>query len=283
VTAIRPAEVYVLEDGEIQSTEYQRVRFAPQWDYSFFPFESHQLHIAMQTRDLTDLLEPLTVEVDENVFSNELAGWTVSRNMQVMYSGGTKLGPAGLWGSSQHVDITLEIFRTRAYGTIRVFFPSLLCALLVYAGFFMEITELMSRLLLPIFSAVILTNFMISVNNEAPHVGYMTLSDWFVSCQLVIMCGSALGHMAAEVLKFSRSFRSIINMDRTFRMVYWPIFVMSFVVAGLLTEWQHDSSSSSHLLGGIVIAAVALTLPVLVFLLLERHKPPVHEKLDDRL
>lgn len=96
-----------------------------------------------------------------------------------------------------------------------------------------------------------------------------------------------MGHILAEVFKFSRSFRSSTNVDLTFRLLYWPVLFITIVVAWLFAEWQQPTRSSwsagISLLSGGVLIAVALLLPVLGFVVLESRKPPVHEKLDDRL
>lgn len=120
VDHLSPTEVQV-EDGQIKSKDFMRVTFATtSWDYSYFPFESHKLRLVMQTKELTDMLEPLTIAADSSVFSAEVHGWSVTKPMQVQYSTkGSSFGPEGVWGSSQEVELTVEVSRTWDYGIVR--------------------------------------------------------------------------------------------------------------------------------------------------------------------
>jgi len=279
--ALAPADIYVKPDGEILVKEFLRVTFSSSWDYSFFPFESHELRVSLQTTELTDQLEPLTLRFDSTAFSNRMSGWSATGEMQASYSEPDRsYGPSGVWGKSQQIVLSIKLNRGTAYGVVKVVFPTVLCALLSYAGFFVGVTELSSRLLLPILAGVGLINFMFALSDETPSRSYMTLSEWFTLCQLLLMGGSIVAHMKAESFKYTRGFQSSQNIDRTFRFLYVPMILMTCVISGLFSFWQNDRKMVFLLLG-IGFTALTIVVPIPIFYALEATGENKHSKLDD--
>jgi len=118
--SLEPPEVYA-HDAEVMVKDVKRITFDSRlWDYSLFPFDTHNLRITMQTMELTDVLEPITVAVDSSTFTNDASAWKTSTGLTVTYSTSShSLGPEGLWGKSQEIDISVRVERRWGMGIFR--------------------------------------------------------------------------------------------------------------------------------------------------------------------
>merc|ERR1711871_386366 len=144
------SQPYLENDGQsMMLTEHLRVTFVNGWNYEKFPLDERDIVAQMWSGSGTEVLEPVTVQMDPISLPKDLFGFRPKSKLAATVTPwGEALGPQGAWGKSQMVELKVTATRIPTSYIIKIVLPVTLCAIVAYTGFFLKIGQLTPRLAL---------------------------------------------------------------------------------------------------------------------------------------
>jgi len=271
------APVSFSTDGaKVTVTEELRVTLAnPGWDYAHFPFDSRTFEIRMAST-LTKVLEPITLRMNEVELPKNLFGFVPSSTLAGSIAmPGNGMGPQGVWGHKQTVVLSATATRRATSSVMRLFVPISLCALIVYAGFFMKIALLQSRITTSVLALLIQFTYMNVLSSTMPGSlrNYLVWADYWIMIQAMLVALACCHHSMCHFLNERYGETKYVHLDMAMRATYPIAYILSFLWAESIVAWK---------IPGFIFTSASILIIVIVFVaifaVLERRSAARYEK-----
>jgi len=264
----------VSEGTKLTLTEHVRVTLTNPWDFSKFPLDQRTFNAQIWSGSGTEMLEPVIVEMDEIELPEDLFGFTPSSKLVATVSPwGEPLGPEGVWGKSQMIQLQATAIRNPSVGIVTMLLPVTLCTAIAYTGFYLKVAQLMPRLALSVLSFLILSTYMRVITTSIPTRSYLVWMEYWLTFQAVIVAIACCHHSVAHFMNEKSGEAKSVNLDMAMRIVFPVTYILTYCWAESIVVWGFF---------GIIFNITSMVLMVLfffvIFAALERRSTVRHEK-----
>jgi len=244
-------------------TETLRVTFHNKWDHSKFPRDGFKLYAQMWSGAGTRRLEPVTVRMDPTVLPNDLFGFTPQGDiLPLVTNWGEPLGPGGVWGQSQMIELEVEVVRSLIYPLVKIFVPATLCALVAFAGFFIKISQLMPRLATAVFAFLILVVYMMVLAESAnmPQRTYLVWAEYWLVCQAIIITVACIHHCMCHYLNERYGETKAMHLDIAMRVCFPVAYGLTYLWTQGIVVWGGLTAILTNALSAVFLVFLFLSI-----------------------
>jgi len=248
---------------QLTLTEHLQVTFTSNFDYHLFPLDTQTLVAQMWSGVGTDLLEPVTVLMDPVLLPLQLFGFGEEEGVPTVLKveivkWGDRLGPSGVWGQSQMIQLTAYLHRRPDSAVVRILLPASICGILAYVAFFIKVDQLMARLALGVAALLGLSSCMRTLSEMLPPRSYLGIVEYWLYFLIVLVAIGCCHHSACSYISERRGGDSK-NFDRTMRVIFPLAFACSFLWAYMVqVDVERDDMADVILIAGVVLGPLAI-------------------------
>jgi len=263
-------KVEELAPGELENdlnmvtlTENLRVTFQNKWDHSKFPRDGFKLYAQMWSGAGTSVLEPVTLRMDPASVPDDLFGFTPTSDIvPVMRNWGEPLGPGGVWGPSQMIELEVEVVRSLSYPVVKIFVPATLCALVAFTGFFVKIAQLMARLATAVFAFLILVTYMMVLAESAnmPQRTYLLWAEYWLVCQAIIITVACIHHCMCHYLNERYGETKAMHLDIAMRICFPVAYGLTYLWTQGIVVWSATGAAVANVLSALLLVFLFLSI-----------------------
>ena len=256
---------------DISLTEHLRVTFANPWNFTAYPMDKGAFAAQMWSGFGTDILEPVTVLIDPLKLPTDVFGYKPTTKLTASVENfGEPEGPNGVIGQSQMVTLSVQMERIPNYAGAHIALPVTLCMAVAYAGFFINIDQLMPRLALSVIPLLILSSYMRVISTIIPQRSYLCMAEYWLIMQAVLVAIACCHHSVASYIKEGQGSTTVKSFDVAMRWSFPIAYIMSFFAAYYMIE-----KADMHAQWGYILAAAVLAVLWLFFIMIySPAKPP---------
>lgn len=159
---------------------------------------------------------------------------------------------------------------------MRLFVPISLCALIVYAGFFMKIALLQSRITTSVLALLIQFTYMNVLSSTMPGSlrNYLVWADYWIMIQAMLVALACCHHSMCHFLNERYGETKYVHLDMAMRVSYPIAYILSFFWAESIVAWK-DWIRYTFMSVSILIIVIVF---VAIFAVLERRTAARYEK-----
>jgi len=250
-------------DGQdVSLAQHLRVTFANKWNFTAYPMDAGPFVAEMWSGFGTDILEPVTVLIDPVQLPGDVFGYKPTSKLTAsILPWGEQEGSSV--GQSQMVTLSVQMERIPSYAGAHIALPVTLCVAVAYAGFFINIEQLMPRLATAVIALLILSSYMRVISTMIPQRSYLCMAEYWLIIQAVLIAIGCCHHSAASYINERQGSETVKSFDHAMRWCFPVAYIMSFFVAYFMIQ-----KAGMHTQWGYILAASVLAVLWLFFIML---------------
>ena len=266
-----PATV-VADGSQMTLTEELRVTFYNEWDYVSYPMDKRTFTVKISTGSGTELLEPVTVIMDPVTLPTDLFGFKPTSQMgATVLSAGVPLGPSGVFGKSQMIQVEATATRRFYYPAVQQIVPVTLCVLMSYGAFFVKVKNwLNARLVVGGIPLLMAASYMRKNSGMAPPGTPLTMMDYWMSINAILIGLGCCHHCYCSYICERSGETAATDFDVAAAWCYPLTYGASYVWAYAVVNWRDspliELDGIGHSLWQITITYGAALILVLIFI-----------------